>query len=335
MAEPLYSSEYSDGAAARHARAPPPAAVRGRRLDGGRRRPVLRAGARPPDGEGRARDGDPRRRAARRRPVVRRASSARCAMPSTAACRSASSRRSPSCSRRSTAISTRATGASSSRSSPGGTSSPCARSASAGADVPLQVDANAAYSLADGTSPRSPRSTSSTCCSSSSRCPRRTSLGHAELAQAARDADLPRRVDHCRRESAADAIALRRLLRSSTSRPAASAATSRRARVHDVCRARGRAGVVRRDARDRARPRGERRARRAARLHPAGRHVGAPTATTPRTSPSRSCSTTGSSRADGPRARRVAARRRAQRHDAIRRGRPLLAMTRSLRFSGR
>ena len=45
-------------------------------------------------------------------------------------------------------------------------------------------------------------------------------------------------------------------------------------RIHDVCVANGVAGVVRRHARDRARPGRQRRARRAARLHPARRHVG-------------------------------------------------------------
>ena len=63
------------------------------------------------------------------------------------------------------------------------------------------------------------------------------------------------------------------------------------ARARRVPRRR-RAGLVRRHARDRGRARGQRRARGTAGLHPAGRHLGVATATSPRTSPSRSCSAT-------------------------------------------
>ena len=61
---------------------------------------------------------------------------------------------------------------------------------------------------------------------------------------------------------------------SSTSRRAASAATSRRCAIHDLCAGCRHPGVVRRHARDRHRPGRERRARGAARLHAAGRRVG-------------------------------------------------------------
>ena len=66
-------------------------------------------------------------------------------------------------------------------------------------------------------------------------------------------------------------------------------------RIHDVCVAHGVAGVVRRDARDRPRPGRQRRARRAARLHAARRHLGVRPLLPHATSPSRSCSTTATS----------------------------------------
>ena len=139
-----------------------------------------------------------------------------------------------------------------------------------------------------------PGSTRSTCCSSSSRWPRTTSLGHAEL----------RPADHARRSA-------------STSRSPRPGPRPRRSRLGACCdrqhqarpgrrlpggpahprrlrRAR-RPGLVRRHAGDRARPGRQRRPRRAARLHPARRHLGVRPLLRAPTSPSRSCSRTATS----------------------------------------
>ena len=170
-------------------------------------------------------------------PLARPASSAPSATGCRAGSRSGSWTRSRRCSTPSAATSTRATSGSSSRSSPAGTSSRCARCASGSA---------------------------TTCCCRSTPT-RRTRcadarhlarldpfdlllieqpldeedvLGHADLAQPDQHADLPRRVDHLGAVRGRGDPA-RRLLRSSTSSPAGSAATSRRARIHDVCVAHG------------------------------------------------------------------------------------------------
>ena len=104
--------------------------------------------------------------------------------------------------------------ASSSRSGPAGTSCRSPRSARSSARGLLQVDANTAYRPT--TSRCSRGSTRSTCCSSSSRSPKRTSPA-TRLAAADRDADLPRRVDP--RAGRGATRSTRGASRSSTSRP--------------------------------------------------------------------------------------------------------------------
>ena len=91
--------------------------------------------------------------------------------------------------------------------------------------------------------------------------------------------------------SAADAIALG-ACRIVNVKPARVGGYLEARRVHDVCAAHGRAGLVRRHAGDRHRPRGERRPGGVAELHPPRRHSAHQSATSPVTSPSRSsCAT--------------------------------------------
>ncbi len=117
------------------------------------------------------------------------------------------------------------------------------------------------------TSTRSPSSTASICCSSSSRCRRTTSstTPRSRGTCAPPSASMSR---SCRSRPRRDALAL----------GAASVINIKAGRVggyleavgiHDLCRDAGRAGVVRRHARDRHRARGERGARRPPRLHAA------------------------------------------------------------------
>ena len=105
-----------------------------------------------------------------------------------------------------------------------------------GDDVLLQVDANAAYTLRDAR--HLARLDAFDLLLIEQPLPEDDLRGHAALARRVAHPDLPRRVRHLRagrgrRDRAG------RLPRSSTSRPAASAATSRPRRVADVCAAHG------------------------------------------------------------------------------------------------
>ena len=157
----------------------------------------------------------------------------------------------------------RAIAGSSSRSSPASTSSGCGRSVEhVGPDVLIQVDANAAYTVADADHLAAARRVRSLAdrAAAADRRHRRSRRARSAVPHA----DLPRRVDHLGRHRRRRHRPWARR-RSSTSRPAGSAATSRRCAVHDVCAGARRAGVVRRDAGDRARPGRQPRPRGAAR----------------------------------------------------------------------
>ena len=230
MTEPLYSSEYVDGAQRRDPRGTccrgcsPPATLRAAE----RRPTVLRAGQGPPDGEGGGRDGDPRRRAARRRARSFARVPRRDARPGRLpACRSAIMDSIPSCSTRSAGY-----------------------LAEGYRRIKLKIEPGWDVEPVRG----GPRARSATSCCRSTRTPPTRSptprtcaeldpfdlllieqplpeddmRGHAELAKRIAHADLPRRVD---RVGAARPRTRSRSApaRSSTSSPAASAATSRRA----------------------------------------------------------------------------------------------------------
>ena len=109
-------------------------------------------------------------------------------------------------------------------------------------------------------------------CSSSSRCPR-TTWPATRCSRSRSRTPICLDESIVSAESAADAIA-RGACSIVNIKAGRVGGYLEAVRVHDVCRAARCAGVVRRDARDRPRTRGQRRARRAARLHVAGRHVG-------------------------------------------------------------
>ena len=199
------------------------------------------------------------------------------------------------------ATSTRGTCASRSRSSPAATSPRPPPCATRSARIPLQVDANSAYTLAD--------------------IDTLAELDRFDLLlieQPLQEDDI---VDHatlarhlrtpvCLDESivslkaATDALAL----------GAASVINIKAGRVggyleavaiHDLCRDAGDPGVVRRHARDRHRPRGERRARGPSGLHAPGRRVGVEPVLPPRhRDRARRARGRSRARADRPRARR-------------------------------
>ena len=210
---------------------------------------IARAVQGPPDGQGRPRDGGARRRAARRgRSLGEYLGAVRdrvpCGRVGRHPARSGDARRG-----RRAATSTRATCGSSSRSSPAGTSPRRRPCASAFGDDPAagrrqhRLHARRRRHLAkldafDLLLIEQPLHEDDI-------------VGHAELARHAAHPDLPRRVDRVGARPRADAIALG-AARSSTSSRAGSAATSRRCAIHDLCRAAGHPGVVRRHARDRA-----------------------------------------------------------------------------------
>ena len=148
-----YSAEYVDGAAARDRRSPsgprcsPVAATRGRRRG-------VRAGhaPRPPDGQGRARDGGARRAAARRRAIVRRPFLGGDARPrSRAASASASSTPSTNCSNTVQGYVDDGYVRIKLKIEPGSDIEPVAAVRELiGPDMPFQVDANTAYRRTDG-----------------------------------------------------------------------------------------------------------------------------------------------------------------------------------------
>ena len=118
-----------------------------------------------------------------------------------------------------------------------------------GDDLLLQVDANTAYTLADAR--HLARLDAFDLLLIEQPLDEEDLLGHAELAKARQDADLPGRVDHLGPDGGRrDQRSAR--ARSSTSSRAGSAATWRRAGSTTCAAAHGVAGLVRRDARDRA-----------------------------------------------------------------------------------
>ena len=136
-------------------------------------------------------------------------------------------------------------------------------------DIPLQVDANAAYTLADAGVLR-----------------RLDAFDLLLIEQPLAEDDLRQhallarqlRTPVCLDESvvsaarAADALALGAASIINI-KPGRVGGYLEARRIHDLCRALGRGRLVRRDARDRARPGRQRRAGRAARLHPDRRHL--------------------------------------------------------------
>ena len=161
----------------------------------GGRRPRLAAGQGPPDGEGGDRDGGARRRAARRRACRSRSTSARSATRSTAACRSGIMD--------SIAELLDAVGGYLDQGyrriklkiEPGWDVEPVrAVRERFGDDLPLQVDANTAYTLGRRRAPRPARPVrpaAHRAAAARGRPPRPRRAGQADP-----HADLPRRVDH-------------------------------------------------------------------------------------------------------------------------------------------
>ncbi len=160
-----------------------------------------------------------------------------------------------------------------------------------GDDVLLQVDANTAYTLADA--PHLARLDPFDLLLIEQPLDEEDVLGHADLARLIR---TPVCLDESI-TSARDAAAAIRLgaCRIVNIKPGRVGGYLEARRIHDVCVAARRTGLVRRDARDRPRPRGQRRARRPARLHAAGGHLRLGPLLRARTSPSRSSSTTDTS----------------------------------------
>ena len=142
-----------------------------------------------------------------------------------------------------------------------------------GATSLLQVDANTAYSLADEHVAAPKALDEFDLLLDRAAAARRRPARSRRARPADRDADLPRRVDPVganrqptRSRSGACSIV--------NIKPGRVGGYLEAVRIHDVCQAARCRGVVRRHARDRPRPRRQRRPRRAARIHPAGRHLG-------------------------------------------------------------
>ena len=218
----------------------------------------------------RARDGGPRRRAARRGRLASASTSAPSRDRGRLRCLGRHPRERGRAPRTVEGYLDEGYRGSSSRSSRAGTSSPCAPCASGSATSCFQVDANTAYTRADAEPPgaaRRVRPAADRAAAAGGRRPR------PRRARAGRQhADLPRRVDHLGARGRGRDRARRVPHRQHQARPGRrlprGAAHPRRVRGER------RAGVVRRHARDRPRPRRQRRARRAPRLHAARRHVG-------------------------------------------------------------
>ena len=152
MSEPLYSSEYVDGAADVHraGSSSPRCSPRGRRWTRTRSAPALAPVKGHRMAKAALRDGRARRRAARGRACRWPATSARSATGCRPASRSASWTRSPSCSTPSAATSTQGYLRIKLKIEPGWDVEPVrAVRERFGDDVLLQVDANTAYTLAD------------------------------------------------------------------------------------------------------------------------------------------------------------------------------------------
>ena len=139
-----------------------------------------------------------------------------------------------------------------------------------GDDVLLQVDANTAYTLRDAR--HLAELDAFDLLLIEQPLDEEDVLGHAELARLIR---TPICLDESivSAQSAAAAIRLG-ACQIVNIKPGRVGGYLEARRIHDVCVAHGVAGVVRRHARDRARPGGQRRPRRAARLHAARRHLG-------------------------------------------------------------
>ena len=182
-------------------------------------------------------------------------------------------------------------------------------------DIPLQVDANTAYSLADEHVAALKALDEFDLLLVEQPLPEDDVSGHAVLAQ---QIATPICLDESilSAESAADAIA-RGACSIVNIKAGRVGGYLEAVRVHDVCQAAGVAGVVRRHARDRPRPRRQCGPRRAAGVHPPGRHLGLRPLLRARHHRAVRPRRRAAARAQGAGSRRVAARGRAGHNDAI------------------
>ena len=190
------------------------------------------------------------------------------AIASPRACRSASRTRSTSCWRRSTRSWRRATSASRSRSSPAGTSTPSSAIRAKFGGIPLQVDANAAYSLDDARPARAARPVQPAADRAAARLRRCDGPCGAAEARSRRRCASTSRSTPC---ASPATPSTRRPAGSSTSSRAGSAAIGLDRAARPVRGARH-PGVARRHARERHRPRAQHPPGQPAELHPARRH---------------------------------------------------------------
>ena len=223
-----------------------------------------------PDGEGRRRDGRPRRRAASTAASRSASTSAPSAPRSTAVCRSASTRTLTDLLHTVEGYLAEGYRRIKLKIEPGHDVEPVRAVRERFGDILFQVDANAAYTLDDAR--QLAKLDEFDLLLIEQPLPEDDILGHAELARVvATPICLDESITSAR--GAEDAIALGacRIVNIKAGRVGGYLEARR---VHDVCAANGRTGLVRRHARDRARPGRERRARRAPELHAARRHVG-------------------------------------------------------------
>ena len=289
MSNPLYSSEYVDAAAdvLRRFLVPALVALRAGGRARGRRRPGAVQGA--PDGQGRAGDGGARRGAARRGAVLR-ARARRGPRPGPVRGLGRDHGQHPRAARRRRRLPRRGL-----RPDQAEDRARLGRRAGARGARAVRRRRAAPGGREHGVHPGRraaswPGWTPSTSSSSSNRSTRRT----CSATRTWPDRSGPRSAWTSRSPRHVDAAAAIRLgaCRGGQHQARAGRWLPRGApHPRRVRRARG-AGVVRRDAGDRPRPRRQRRSRRPARVHAAGRHLGVRALLRARTSPSRSSSTT-------------------------------------------